>query len=196
MSNWNAATAEWYAQNYGEYPTNRLAVDRLHLAPDATVVDVGCGTGAALRQAAQQVTKGALIGIDPVARMVEIAREHSAGHAAAERMEFRQGSAEDLPIEDARADYVFAFDSFDHWQDPMQGLSEVRRVLRPGGQFVVVKDGGLPNGSAARQAFVQALDVAGFNVDKEETITEGDISFTLWICSLRQAEHYALRITL
>jgi hypothetical protein len=45
MSDWNAETAEWYAANYGEYATNRLAADALEVAPDAVIVDVGCGTG-------------------------------------------------------------------------------------------------------------------------------------------------------
>ena len=43
MNEWTAETADWYAERYGEYATNRLAVDALELAADAMVVDVGCG---------------------------------------------------------------------------------------------------------------------------------------------------------
>ncbi|NJK31276.1 MAG: class I SAM-dependent methyltransferase [Deltaproteobacteria bacterium] len=80
MSEWTAETAEWYAKKYGEYPTNRLTVEHLELAPDAVVLDVGCGTAAALRHAATKVTTGSLIGVDPVPRMVEIAKERLASH--------------------------------------------------------------------------------------------------------------------
>ncbi len=66
MTEWNAEIAEWYADNYGEYPTNRLAIDALGLPMDAVVLDIGCGTGAALRHAAPRVTQGRLIGVDPV----------------------------------------------------------------------------------------------------------------------------------
>lgn len=66
MSTWTAETAEWYAANYGEYPTNRRTIDSLEIADDAVVVDVGCGTAAALRHAATKVTRGRLIGVDPV----------------------------------------------------------------------------------------------------------------------------------
>lgn len=182
MSKWDADTADWYARKYGEYATNRLAVDALDLAPTITVVDVGCGTGAALRRAAAVVTRGRLIGVDPVPRMLEIARERTASHPVGARVEFREGAAEALPVEDAVADVVFAFDSFDHWLDQRGGLGEVRRVLRPQGRLVVVKDGGVPGGGAARRAFVKSLADAGFQVIEERRIEDEGVSFAMWIC--------------
>lgn len=183
MSEWDAETAEWYASKYGEYATNRLAVDALDLAPASSVVDVGCGTGAALRRAAAVVTRGRLIGIDPVPRMIEIARERAASHPAGTLIEFREGAAEALPLEDAVADVVFAFDSFDHWRDQRGGLGEVRRVMRPQGRLVVVKDGGVPGGGAARRAFVESLAAAGFRVIEERRIEDEGVSFVMWICT-------------
>ena len=182
MSAWDAETAEWYARKYGEYATNRLAVDALDLAPGCTVVDVGCGTGAALRRAAAVVTEGHLIGVDPVPRMLEIARERTAAHPGGTRIEFREGAAEALPVEDAVADVVLAFDSFDHWRDPGGGLGEVRRVLRPYGRLVVVKDGSVPGGGAARRAFVEAATASGFRVIVERRIEDEGVSFTMWTC--------------
>jgi len=182
MNEWNAETAEWYAANYGEYATNRLAVEALELEPGSVVVDVGCGTGSALRHAASAVTEGSLIGVDPVPRMIELARERTAGHPAASRIEFRLGAAEDLPVEDAVADVVLAFDSFDHWQDEARGLSEIRRILRPAGRLVVVKDASVPGERGARRAFVDALARARFVVSREEQIEGDDVRFTLWVC--------------
>ncbi len=184
MSEWNAETAEWYAREYGEYATNRLAVDALDLAPSSVVVDVGCGTGSALRHAAASVTDGVLIGVDPVPRMVEIARERAVGHPAAARIEFREGTAEDLPLDDGVADVVLAFDSFDHWQDKAQGLAEIRRVLRRQGRLAVVKDDGVPGGPGARRSFVDSLAAAGFAVSREEHIAGDGVSFTLWVCQV------------
>jgi len=182
MNDWNADTAEWYARKYGEYATNRLAADALDLTPNSVVVDIGCGTGTALRHAAAKVTDGALIGVDPVPRMIEIARDRASGHPAELRIEFRVGSAEDLPVGDNAADVAFAFDSFDHWQDKGRGLAEIRRILRPAGRFVVVKDGGVRGGAKARDAFVDALARAGFAVSKEQQISTGGVSFTMWVC--------------
>ena len=188
MSEWDSETAEWYADKYGEYATNRLGVEALTLPAAATIVDIGCGTGSALRHAANQVTQGRLIGIDLVPRMVEIAREQTANHPASERIIFYEGSAENLPVKDNFADFVLAFDSFDHWQDPLQGLAEVRRILNANGRFVAVKDGGLPHGTQARQTFTEMLTKAGFIVRKEQAIEEDDISFMMWICAADQAK--------
>ncbi len=184
MSEWDAETAEWYAQHYGEYPTNRLAVEALNLAATSTVVDIGCGTGSALRHAAAQVTNGALIGVDPVPRMIELAREQTVSDPASERIVFHQGKAEDIPVGDGVADIVFAFDSFDHWKDKAHGLAEVRRILRSDGCLVVVKDGGLPGARKARQAFTDTLERAGFAIAREREIAEDDVSFTMWECSV------------
>lgn len=184
MASWDAETAEWYARKYGDYATNKIGVNALNLAVDSTVVDIGCGTGSALRYASNQVTKGTLIGIDPVPRMLEIAREQTASHAACERITFYEGSAEKVPVEDSSADFVFAFDSFDHWHDHAQGLKEVRRILKSTGQFVVVKDGGLPNGSAAKSVFTESIQKAGFKIKVEQNIEDGDVKCTRWLCVL------------
>ncbi len=183
MSNWDTKTAEWYAEKYGEYATNRLGIDALKLPSDSTVIDIGCGTGAALRHASGQVTKGTLIGIDPVPRMIEIAQEKTARHSAADRIVYHQGGAEKLPVEDDTADVVLAFDSYDHWQDQLKGLQEVHRVLKTNGRFVVVKDGGLPNKTDAKKAFLAGLKDAGFTVKSERTIEDGEVTFTLWECA-------------
>jgi SAM-dependent methyltransferase len=182
MTEWDAEAAEWYAANYGGYATNRIAVEALELEPDSVVVDVGCGTGSALRHAASAVTEGSLIGVDPVPRMIELAQEQTASHPAAARIEFRLGPAEDLPVGDAAADVVLAFDSFDHWQDTARGFGEIRRILRPAGRLVVVRDAGVPGARDARRALLDALDPAGFVVSREEQIEGEDVRFTLWIC--------------
>lgn len=182
MAEWDSETAEWYAANYGEYATNRLAVDELDLPLDGVIVDVGCGTGSALRHAAARVTRGRLLGIDPVPRMIEIAREQLDLHPASARIEYRVGSAEDLPVEDGSADFLFAFDSIDHWQDIERGLSEIRRVLRTDGQLVIVKDGGVPGAGEACRTLVGALERAGFVVDEQQEVAADDVTFSLWIC--------------
>jgi ubiquinone/menaquinone biosynthesis C-methylase UbiE len=181
MGEWDSATAEWYANNYGECATNRLAVEALELEPDAVVVDVGCGTGCALRHVSSKVTRGVLIGVDPVPRMLEIARERAAQHPAGGRIEFREGAAESLPVQDDCADVVLAFDSFDHWSDRSRGLSEILRVLRTDGQLVVVKDCAVPGGAKARAVLADALAKAGFVVADEQSTTADNVSFTMWV---------------
>ena len=182
MTEWNSETAEWYAANYGEYATNSLAVNELDLPTGAVIVDVGCGTGSALRHASSRVTQGILVGIDPVPRMIEIAREQTNGHPGSASIFFREGSAEELPLPADLANFVFAFDSVDHWQDVELGFSEVRRVLRPSGKLVIVKDGGIPGVAEARREFMTNVERAGFVATEEREISEQGVSFGLWIC--------------
>jgi len=180
MSDWNTESAEWYAEKYGEYATNRLAVDRLELPADSAILDIGCGTGAALRHAVALGARGTLVGVDAVPRMVEIAEERSDGSP----LRFLLGAAEALPVGDSSFDVVLAFDSYDHWEDPSRGLAEVRRVLRPGGRFIVVKDGGVP----ARRSFSAEVCAAGFCVESEELIEEEEVTFILWQCRISGAD--------
>ena len=182
VSEWTAETAEWYAANYGEYATNRLAVDAIDVAADAVVVDVGCGTGSALRRLAPRVPDGRLIGVDPVPRMLAIARERAAADPNGRRIAFVEATAARLPFEDGVADLVLAFDSIDHWGDRVAGLREVLRVLRRGGRLVVVKDGGLPGGAEATRAWRAALAGVGLAVERESVLTEGDVTCSLWVC--------------
>lgn len=184
MSEWTAETAEWYAEHYGEYATNRLAVDALHIPTDATIIDVGCGTGSALRRVASRAPDATLIGIDPVPRMLEIARERAARHPEGSRISFREGFAEELPVADGEADVIFSFDSFDHWRNQAEGLSEIRRALRRTGRLIMVKDANLPDSNDADANVVDKLREAGFDVLARETLAEGDVACTMWSCGL------------
>jgi ubiquinone/menaquinone biosynthesis C-methylase UbiE len=94
MTGWTAETAEWYAASYGEHATNRLAVDALDVARDAVVLDVGCGTGSALRRIAPRVPEGGLIGVDATPRMIAIACERASEDPNGGRIAFVVAPAE------------------------------------------------------------------------------------------------------
>ncbi len=182
MTNWNDQTAEWYAANYGEYPTNQAALDGLVFNPEMVIIDVGCGTGSALRFASKKFPGGKLIGIDPVNRMVEIARENTSNHPEAERIGFRKGSAEDLPVDDNFSDYIFAFDSIDHWNDTNKGLREIYRTLKKNGKFVIVKDLGVPGAAEHLADLRKVLPFSGFDIQEDQEITFANVQFVRIIC--------------
>jgi len=105
------------------------------IMPGERIIDIGCGSGGAARAAADIVgPTGMVVGIDPCARTLEVARQRTPDdlpiaylNVAAERM---------VGIEDKGFDCAVASLSLEEFQDLPAALTEIRRVLRPGGRFV------------------------------------------------------------
>ena len=91
----------------------RLAalVDALPLRPDARVLEVGCGPGAAARAVADRLTTGQVLAVDRSAAAVEQAVRATADRPDDGRLRFRHVAAEDLALEPGEQPYdvVFAF---------------------------------------------------------------------------------------
>ena len=107
------------------------------LPPGATVVDVGCGAGTDLLLAARRIGPGGrAIGVDMTAEMRAIAR---AGAAAGglDNVDVRDGDATSLPLETASVDVVISNGVLNLVPDKLLALSEMRRVLRPGGRVQI-----------------------------------------------------------
>lgn len=107
----------------------------LELRSDDRLLDVGCGTGAAVRKAAPLVERA--VGVDLSPAMIARARELAGGLANAE---FEEGDSERLPFEDGAFTAVLCTSSFHHYPDPERATHEMARVLGPGGR-VAIGDG-------------------------------------------------------
>lgn len=94
-------------------------------------LDIGCGPGAALENAA--ATGAKVAGVDPSPSMV--ARATTRVPTA----EVRVGAAEDIPFPDDEFTVAINVSSFHHWADRDAGLREIRRVLTPGGRLHIVE---------------------------------------------------------
>ena len=109
-----------------------LLVDAADLGPGARVLDVACGTGILTREAARRVgASGTVVGLDPGAGMLEVARRN------APEIEWREGVAEKLPFDDANFDAVVSQFGFMFFSDKAAAATEMLRVLRPGGRIAV-----------------------------------------------------------
>jgi arsenite methyltransferase len=107
------------------------------LASGEHVVDVGCGAGIDSLIAAKMVGRtGRVIGVDMTPEMINKARA-GALHANASNVEFRQGLAESLPVEDKWADVVISNGVMNLFPDKLAGLQEIARVLKPGGRLQI-----------------------------------------------------------
>ena len=109
------------------------------LKPGERVLDVGCGTGVLTRHAAEVVgEKGQAVGIDPATKMISIAKENATREKS--RAGFRVATIENLPFEDNSFDCVFSSLMIHHLPPDIKltGLTEVYRVLRPGGRLLAI----------------------------------------------------------
>ncbi|MGW4325054.1 class I SAM-dependent methyltransferase [Nocardia sp. NPDC004573] len=103
----------------------------------AQVLDVGCGGGQLAVGLATTGTSLRLTGIDLSPQQVRRARKR--GAALGSRIQFREGSAMDLPFSDGAFDAVISSGSIKHWPNQRKGLAEMLRVLRPGGLLLVIE---------------------------------------------------------
>jgi ubiquinone/menaquinone biosynthesis C-methylase UbiE len=130
------SSAERYQRFIVPYITGPFAQALVDWAmPQAAelVVDVGCGTGAASRLAAQRVgPSGRVIGVDINAGMLEVARSLPLDHGAI--IEWHEQSALELPIAREKVDTVLCAQALQFFPDRAGALAEMYRVLKPGGR--------------------------------------------------------------
>lgn len=105
--------------------------------PGERVVDVGSGTGMDAMIAANAVGgEGRVIGVDMTPEMLQRARE-GAVQAEISNVEFRDGLAEQLPVDDEWADVVISNGVINLVPDKLGAYREIARVLKPGGRVQI-----------------------------------------------------------
>jgi SAM-dependent methyltransferase len=108
-------------------PLTTVFADWSELPSGSTVLDVGCGPGVLTEELVRRYGTTNVLAVDPSPAFVAAAREHVPG------VEVQQGVAEQLPYDDDSVDAALAQLVVHFMADPVAGLSEMRRVTRPGG---------------------------------------------------------------
>jgi len=138
---------------------NRLVIDLLDLQPDDYVLEVGCGPGVALAQAAGKAKFA--VGADPSEVMVVQARRRCGSAIRAERAEVATASADRLPYDDDFFTCAFTVHTMHHWPCLPDGLLELHRVIEPGGRIGlagrVMRSGRDPHAHGAGEEELTAL---------------------------------------
>ena len=117
-------------------PLARMFLRCVPLQPGQRVLDVACGTGVIVRQAAPILgSAGHLVGIDLNSNMLDVAREHAP--AGGPPVEWRQGDAASLPCPSSEFDVVICQQGLQFFPDRSGALREMHRVLKPGGLVAI-----------------------------------------------------------
>jgi arsenite methyltransferase len=126
------------------------------LAKDERVVDVGSGAGFDSFVAAHQVGHtGRVIGVDMTEEMLAKSRS-TAGKLELTNVEFREGLAEHLPVDDGWADVVISNGVINLCADKKATFSEIFRVLRPGGRLQFAD---IANGKPVPESAIRNIDL-------------------------------------
>ncbi|NPV62687.1 MAG: class I SAM-dependent methyltransferase [Methanotrichaceae archaeon] len=111
-----------------------IAEDLASLPEQARVLDVGTGKGLLPIRVAQTNQDLQVYGLDISEKAVNAARKNSLDSGLANPPEFYLGDASSLPFEDGCFDLVVSTFSLHHWPEPVKGLNEIYRILKPGGK--------------------------------------------------------------
>jgi SAM-dependent methyltransferase len=151
-----AAHYERYRQGPPQAAVDWILPDRV-----GTVVDLGAGTGALARLLIDRADE--VIAVEPDDRMRAVLTESVPGVRAV------AGRGESMPLPDAGAEAVIASSSW-HWMDPVPTLTEVGRVLVPGGALAAVWSGPDPESPLLAQARALLEGDGPTDLDRRERV--------------------------
>ena len=126
---WGVRARDWSAVEAQQAPTYRAAIRRAEIGVGDAVLDVGCGSGAFLRVAADH--GASVCGLDASGALLEIARQRVPA------ADLCQGDLQQLPFVDDCFDAVCGFNSFFFADDMVAALREAGRVAKPGAPVVI-----------------------------------------------------------
>lgn len=129
-----------WGMNCAHAPLAAWGRSHLSPAPDARILDIGCGGGANLAAFLELCPVSLVYGLDFSEESVLHSREKNAAAIKAGRCEVTQGDVSAMPYENDRFDIITAFETVYFWPDLSQTFREVRRVLKPSGTFLICND--------------------------------------------------------
>ncbi len=178
--------------NLGHSGLTRWGLSKVEIPEHANVLDIGCGGGRTLEHLASLVKLGKAIGIDYSEDSVSVARKRNQKLIVSGRVEVLHGSVSSMPFLDATFDCVLAVESYYFWPDIAADLAEVRRVMKPNGQLLIIA--GMYRGSKFDKRNMKLIRAGGmrcFSVQEfEETLQDSGFSAVAvsveprkgWVC--------------
>jgi arsenite methyltransferase len=141
------AMAMLWSSKFGKLIERRHLISSLKLKPYETVLDVGCGRGLLLNEAAKYLESGKAIGVDLwqsrdlSGNAVEATIANARAEGVAERIEIKTADMRSLPIEDGSVDVAvssLAIHNLPTREDRARAIEEISRVLKPGGRLALL----------------------------------------------------------
>jgi ubiquinone/menaquinone biosynthesis C-methylase UbiE len=126
-----------YLMNITNREENYWTVSLLNIDATSNVLEIGFGTGLAIAEAAKIAVQGQIYGVDHSATMLESAQKQNQQAIESGLVNLQLGDVISLPFADNYFDIVYSINCIYFWEPPAPALSEIYRVLKPGGLIAI-----------------------------------------------------------
>ena len=123
------------SMNKEHTPVSLWGLKHLNIKSDDFILDIGCGGGINVKRMAANAKK--VYGIDYSIESVKLSREVNEKLINEGKVEILEGNVVELPFNDNTFDIITAFETVYFWPDIEKCFGEVKRVLKPGGIFLI-----------------------------------------------------------
>lgn len=126
--------------------------------PIVDALDIGCGGGQNIKNILGLAPDAHVHGVDHSEVALSLAREVLADEIAADQVELHEASVLSMPFADESFDLVLACETIYFWPEIDKAFVEVKRVLRPGGRFLIICEDGYPGKGFSEYVYVRSLE--------------------------------------
>ena len=133
-------------------------LDHAKVPAAGEIIDIGCGGGANLARLMDRSHHATVTGVDYSVVSVEKSRKVNADAIAKSRCKVLEASVSNLPFMENTFGMATAFETVYFWPDIEKSFAEVRRVLSPGGRFLIVnEDDGLSGNNEKWEKMIEGM---------------------------------------
>lgn len=123
------------SMNKEHTPVSLWGLKHLNIKEDDVILDIGCGGGMNIKRMSEKAKK--VYGVDYSIESVKLSRQVNEDNIRLGKVEVLEGNVAALPFDDDSFDIVTALETVYFWPDIEKSFGEVRRVLKPGGTFLI-----------------------------------------------------------
>ena len=130
----------------------------VNIPTEGEIIDIGCGGGANLARLMDRSPRANVTGVDYSVVSVEKSRKVNAAAIGKGRCKVLEASVSSLPFKDDTFGMATAFETVYFWPEIVKSFVEVRRVLMPGGKFLIVnEDDGLSGNNEKWEKMIEGM---------------------------------------